>query len=108
VTEVILVMVTCPSNREAEEIAGTLLSERLVACVNIAGRVRSLFRWEGTVARESESLLLMKTRKALFDRLARRLGELHSYDVPEVVAVPIVAGNEEYLNWVSENTRDDI
>ncbi len=105
--EAILVIVTCGSGPEAEKLAKQLLEERLVACVNIAGRIRSLFRWKGAVARESESLLLMKTRRALFDPLCQRVRELHSYEVPEVIAFPVMAGNPEYLEWISQSTQQD-
>ncbi len=102
--DAILVMVACSSGPEAEKMARQLLEERLVACVNIAGRIRSLFYWKGALARESESLLLMKTRRELFERLCDRVKELHSYEVPEVVACPIVVANEEYLDWVRQST----
>ncbi|MGD2175299.1 MAG: divalent-cation tolerance protein CutA [Candidatus Brocadiaceae bacterium] len=104
--DVVLVMVTCGSSGEAESLSRKLLDERLIACVNIAGRIRSLFRWEGAVARESESLLLMKTRRELLGKLCERIKELHSYEVPEVVAFPIVEGNPDYLNWVEESVAE--
>lgn len=103
-TDAILVMVTCRSSRDATELANALLREHLVACVNIAGRVRSLFFWEGALQRESESLLLMKTHKDLFEKLKDRVEELHSYDVPEIVAVPLEYGNDEYLEWIEQVT----
>ncbi|MHC4592310.1 MAG: divalent-cation tolerance protein CutA [Planctomycetota bacterium] len=102
--EAIVVMVTCGNAAEAETIANKLLEERLVACVNIAGRIRSLFHWEGAVTRESESLLLMKTRQECFDALSRRIKELHSYEVPEIIAMPIMVGNPDYLDWIRECT----
>ena len=104
-TDAIMVMVTCRSSRDATELANTLLEEHLVACVNIAGRVRSLFFWEGALQRESESLLLMKTHKDLFDKLRERVEELHSYEVPEIIAVPLVYGNEDYINWIAKVTK---
>jgi periplasmic divalent cation tolerance protein len=103
-SEAIVVMVTCGNSAEAEKIAEALLEDKLVACVNIAGRIRSLFHWQGAIARESESLLLMKTRPECFDRLSRRVRELHSYDVPEVIAMPIMVGNPDYLAWIREST----
>jgi len=106
-SEPIIVMVTCGNNAEAETIARRLLEERLVACVNIAGRIRSLFQWEGVVSRESESLLLMKSRRECFDRLASLVKELHSYDVPEVIAMPIMVGNPDYLAWIEESTTPE-
>jgi periplasmic divalent cation tolerance protein len=99
-------MVTCGSSGEAERLANALLEERLVACVNIAGRIRSLYHWQGAVARESESLLLMKTCRERFDQLSRRVKELHSYEVPEVIAMPIMVGNPDYLEWITESTQD--
>ncbi len=106
-SEAILVMVTCGSSEEAETIAQLLLEERLVACVNIAGRIRSLFHWEGAIARESESLLLMKTRAECFDELSRRVKEVHSYEVPEIIAMSIMVGNPDYLDWIRESTTPD-
>jgi periplasmic divalent cation tolerance protein len=103
-TQAIIVMVTCPNDAEAEAIARELLEERLVACVNIAGRIRSLFHWEGAIARESESLLLMKTRPGLFDDLVRRVKELHSYEVPEIIGMPLTMGSPDYLDWIREVT----
>lgn len=104
-TDAIMVMVTCRSSRDATELANALLKEHLVACVNIAGRIHSLFFWEGALQRESESLLLMKTHKELFDKLRERVEELHSYEVPEIIAVPLVYGNEEYINWIAKVTK---
>ena len=103
--DAIIVMVTCGNSEEADAIANALLEERLVACVNIAGRIRSLFHWQGTVARESESLLLMKTQEACFEAHSRRVKELHSYQVPEIIAMPIRVGNPDYLDWIRESTR---
>lgn len=104
-SDAIVVMVTCASTPEAEAIARQLLEERLVACVNIAGRIRSLYHWQGTVARESESLLLMKTRAEKFDELSRRVKELHPYEVPEIIGMPIMVGNPDYLDWIRESTE---
>jgi len=104
--EPIVVIVTCPNRAEADEIARQLVEDRLVACVNVAGRIYSFFRWEGDVARETEYMLLMKTTRDRFERLAERVKELHSYDVPEVIALPIIAGNDEYLDWVRRSTAE--
>lgn len=105
--DAIIVMVTCGNSAEAETIAKQLLEERLVACVNIAGRIRSLYHWAGAVARESESLLLMKTRRELFEELTRRVKQLHSYEVPEVIAMPIMVGNPDYLDWIQQATSKE-
>ena len=102
----IIVMVTCSNAEEADTIATALLEEHLVACVNIAGRIRSLYHWQGAIARESESLLLMKTQQERFEALSRRVKELHSYEVPEIIAMPIQVGNPDYLEWIRESTQE--
>jgi len=104
VTEPIIVMITCGNRQEAQSIAERLLEERLVACVNIAGRIRSLFHWQGAVARESEWLLLMKTRRGCFEELSRLVKQMHSYQVPEIIGMPIMVGNPDYLDWIGEAT----
>jgi len=107
VTEAIVVMVTCVGSAQARGIANRLLEERLVACANIVSRIRSLFHWQGAISREWESLLLMKTRANLFDALSKRVRELHSYQVPEIIAMPIVAGSQDYLDWIQQSTAKE-
>jgi periplasmic divalent cation tolerance protein len=102
--EPIFVMVTCATADEAEAIANRLVEERLAACVNIFGRLRSLFHWKGALARETEFLLTVKTCREQFDALNRMVKELHSYEVPEVIGVPIMLGNEDYLDWIRRST----
>lgn len=100
----LLVFVTCADPPEARRIAQTLVNERLAACVNIhQGVVRSVYRWKGKVEQAREILLLIKTSSRLFSRLERRVSELHSYDTPEIIALPIVAGSHPYLAWISES-----
>jgi len=103
-TDYIVVFVTAPED-EAVEIAATLVEEKLVACVNIVPGLRSLYWWQGKVEDEPEVLCIMKTRSELFERLQDRVRELHSYEVEEVLALPILAGNPPYLEWIKENTR---
>jgi len=100
----IVVLVTTSDAEDASRIARALVDEKLCACVNVVGPIRSVFKWEGKVCDEAEALLVIKTRGALFDRLCGRIRELHSYDVPEVIALPIVAGNDAYLRWIDEET----
>ncbi len=102
--QAVLVLVTCASREEAGQIAGCLVRERLAACVNVAGPVRSVFRWKGAVEEQAEHVLLVKTRAELFERLAARVRELHSYEVPEVIGLPIVLGLAEYLAWIEQQT----
>lgn len=104
----ILVLITVPNREEAEAIAAALVQERWAACVNIVPSIHSIFTWQGGIQREGELLLLAKTRGELFSPLASRVKELHSYTVPEIIALPIIQGWEEYLRWVEESTREQM
>jgi len=99
-SEACLVLVTAPAGEEGPALARSLVDERLAACVTVLPGVSSVYRWEGAVETASESLLLVKTRRDRLDHLRERIVELHPYDVPEVVALPIVGGLEAYLDWV--------
>jgi periplasmic divalent cation tolerance protein len=100
----IVVLVTASGEEEAAGIARALVGERLAACANVVREIRSIYRWQGKVEDEKEALLVIKTREALFEPLARRVKELHGYSVPEVIALPIVKGSEGYLRWLEEET----
>lgn len=102
----IVVFITASGEEEAAKIARALVEERLAACVNILRGVRSIYTWEGKVQDEAEALMVLKTREALFDPLKRRVKELHSYEVPEVIALPITRGLEDYMAWMEEVTRE--
>jgi periplasmic divalent cation tolerance protein len=99
-----MVVVTASSAGEAEAIGRTLVDEQLAACVNIAGPIRSIYRWEGKVEQADEQLLLIKTTAALYRKLERRIRALHSYQVPEVLALAPRQGSAPYLAWMSEAT----
>jgi uncharacterized protein involved in tolerance to divalent cations len=101
-TEFIVVYVTVPSSDEGERIAAALVEERLAACVNRIPGIRSTYRWRGRVERAEEELLIIKSRSDLFASLKHRVVELHSYDVPEIIALPIVEGSEPYVRWLDE------
>jgi len=103
-TDAVVVLSTAPSEEEAGAIARRLVEERLVACVNLIPRVRSIYSWRGEVHDEGEVLMVMKTRAALGDEVARRVAELHSYTCPEAITLPVVGGAAAYLAWVSEVT----
>jgi periplasmic divalent cation tolerance protein len=100
--EFIVVYVTVSSSDEGKRIAKALVEERLAACVNQLPGVRSTYRWQGKIEESGEELLIIKTNKNLFTALQQRVCELHSYAVPEVIAVPMVAGSEAYLQWLDE------
>lgn len=97
-----MVYVTVSSAAEGERIARALVDERLAACVTRIAGARSTYRWQGQIEQSDEELLLAKTSRERFPSLARRVQELHSYEVPEVIAVPIAAGNDSYLQWLHE------
>jgi len=88
----------------AHAIARRLVNAKLAACVNIVTSVESIYRWEGQCCEEPEWLLIIKTRRSLFERVAAEVKALHNYTVPEVIALPIVAGSPDYLRWVMEST----
>lgn len=96
----VIVLVTAASKQEAENITQHLLKERLIACANITGPVFSLFHWSGRIEKSKEYLVFMKSRMGLFDKLTETVKALHSYEVPEIVALPIVKGSEAYLGWL--------
>ena len=99
-SEFLVVYITA-SGENARDLASALVREKLAACVNRIPGVESTYTWEGRVERDTEDLLIVKTRTDLFDRLKQRVQELHGYDVPEIIAVPIVAGSESYLEWMT-------
>lgn len=99
-----LVLVTCASEEKGAAIARSLVSEKLAACVNLVGPIRSIYRWRDKIEDDRETLLLIKTRAALVRRLEKRVRELHTYDVPEVVALRFDAGSSPYLAWLLDAT----
>jgi len=101
----IVVMVTVGSEGEATQISKILVEKKLAACVNIIPGVRSIFQWDGKITEEQEFLLLVKTVKGAFDQLAWAVKANHSYSVPEVIALPIQHGSEEYLSWIRDMTK---
>ena len=97
-----VVLVTAPSQAEAEEIAQSLVESKLAACVSFAP-IKSIYTWQGELYKEEEWQLLIKTDLAQFESLAAKVKELHSYEVPEIIALPLVTGYAPYLAWISEN-----
>ncbi len=103
--EDIVVFITASSEEEAARIAHVLVEVRLAACVNIVKGVRSIYRWQGKIEDEAEVLMIAKTRGELFEALSEKIGELHSYTVPEIIAFTIVSGSRKYLEWLREATE---
>ncbi|MBN2261202.1 MAG: divalent-cation tolerance protein CutA [Clostridiales bacterium] len=101
--KLIIVLMTASSKKEAENITQKLLEERLIACANIVDNVTSLFWWKEKIEQENETLVVMKSSEKMFKQLIQRIQELHSYEVPEILALPIVAGSQSYLDWMKGN-----
>ncbi len=99
-TEFIIVLVTTANKMEAEKVVSHLLNDQLIACANIIGPVTSIFRWSGSIDRAEEYLLFMKSKKDLFSRLTEAVKTIHSYKVPEILALPITDGSATYLEWL--------
>ena len=104
-TDKIVVLATCGSKKEAGQIAHALVESRLAACVNVVSGLQSTYRWKGAVEEAGEWLLLIKTTRSLFAPLADRIRTLHSYEVPEIVALPVVDGLETYLSWIADSVE---
>ena len=100
----VVVLVTVPDASVGEAIAKALLSERLAACVNRVGGVRSLFRWQGKLDSADEQLLIVKARRSALPKVEARVKQLHPYEVPELLALPVVAGGAAYLDWLAAET----
>jgi periplasmic divalent cation tolerance protein len=105
--DAIVVFITVPSPEVGGKLARTLVEERLAACVNLVPGITSTYRWQGEVQVEPESLLIVKTGRDLYDALAARVRALHPYTVPEIIALPLAAGNEPYLQWIADSTVAD-
>ena len=103
-TEYITVFITAPNEEEAARISHAIVGERLAACVNIIRSVRSIYRWQGRIEDEQEVLMLVKTKRTLFERLQGRVKELHSHAVPEIIGLPVVEGSKQYLDWLGQET----
>lgn len=104
-SEISIVFVTAGSEEEAVKIGRSLVEEELAACANIVPRIRSIYRWKGETCDEQEVLIIIKTRSLLFPALQSRVRQLHSYEVPEIIAFPLAQGLPEYLDWVIAGTK---
>jgi periplasmic divalent cation tolerance protein len=106
-SEPVVILVTASSEAEAKSIARTLLEQKLIACANLLP-INSLFHWEGEIQEEAEVLMIMKSESAIFkEKIIAAVQAAHSYDVPEIIAMPIVLGSADYLKWISDTIHDD-
>ena len=104
--EYIIVLITTPNQETSEMIANTLLEKKLAACVNLVGSILSFYTWEGDINRDEEMLLIVKSRAELFDsELIPAVRAVHPYDIPEIIALPIFMGSEDYLAWIDDVTH---
>jgi periplasmic divalent cation tolerance protein len=99
----LIVLMTASSREEAVKIVRVLLEEKLIACANVVDAVSSFFWWQGKIEEEKEALAIMKSSEKLFKKLSQRVAELHSYDVPEILALPIGDGSQSYLDWLKDS-----
>ncbi len=104
-SEYIIILVTAANREEAIKIADALLAQRKAACVNIIPKVSSMFWWGGKVERTEENLLIIKSRTELFDEVVSSVKAIHSYEVPEIIALPVIKGSTDYLSWVTKETE---
>ncbi|MBU0600644.1 divalent-cation tolerance protein CutA [bacterium] len=103
----LVIFITTPTYEEAKDIAHRLLNEKKVACVNIVSGVFSLFWWQGKIDSSKEALLVIKTQEKFLEEIIKLVKGIHSYKVPEIIALPIIGGNQEYLKWISESTNEN-
>ena len=104
-TDVVVVLSTVPNDESAERIARTLVDEKLAACVNLLPPMTSIYRWKGSVERDTERQIVMKTTQQQVGALKKRLGELHSYELPEFLVLGVEAGDPAYLSWVASSLK---
>ena len=105
-TEAIVVFMTAADGAEAQALAELLIEKRLAACVQILPAIESVYRWQGRIERQPEVLLLAKTTRAKFEELEREVRAVHSYETPEIVAVPIITGSVPYLQWLGDSLKE--
>lgn len=106
-TDKIVVLNTCASAAEAEQLARVLVDQRLAACVTVISPVRSFYRWNGTVEKSEEWLLAIKTSRPLFVRVCAAVSSIHSYELPEILALPVIEGSPDYLSWFQSELQPD-
>ena len=100
----ILVLTTVPDEKTGQKIATQMVEKRLAACVTVSVSSQSLYWWQGKISKESEHILFIKTKASLFPRLEKKIQEIHPYEVPEIIALPILKGSKDYLDWINKET----
>ena len=105
-TDKIVIFSSCPSAEEAEKVARGLVEKRLAACVTVVPGARSIYRWKGAIEETSEYVLLIKSRRGLFAQLKEELSAMHSYEVPEILALQVVEGSPSYIDWIDKELKD--
>ncbi len=100
-----VIFITTSSLDEAEKIGRALVEEKLVACSNIVSPIRSIYHWQGKICDDKEALMILKTKKKLFKQIEKRVKALHSYEVPELIIMPIIEGSNKYLSWLKNETK---
>lgn len=103
--ENIVIFITCATLKEAEKISKILLDKKLTACANLFKNVSSHYWWKGKIEKSNEILMIMKSRKRFFKQIVSEVKKSHSYEIPEIIALPIIAGNPQYLEWIKESTK---
>ncbi len=103
-SEHIVLFITAPDEETAARIARRLVEEKLAGCVNLIKNIRSIYSWQGGIEDEPEVLIIVKTKKELFNKIKELVKSIHPYSVPEIIAMPIIAGSEDYLKWLDEVT----
>ena len=101
----VIVLVTCPDKESANSIASSLIEKKLAACVNITSTVESIFRWKGKIEKSSERLLIIKSTRRLLKKLTADVKQNHPYQLPEILALPIIGGSQEYIDWINDETQ---
>ena len=101
----IIVLVTCPDEKSANKIASSLIEKKLAACVNLTSNVESIFRWKGKIEKSSERLLIIKSKKQLLQKLTADVKQNHPYQLPEILALPIIGGSKPYIGWINNETQ---
>ena len=102
----IQVITTADSRKTLEKIADVLVGEKLAACAQITEKIKSVYKWKGKTEKADEYMCLIKTKASLYNAVEKKIKELHSYDVPEIIALPIVAGSAEYFDWIDKSLKD--